>query len=92
MSNKETTVSQYVQFAGQIAELVDKEQYDFTTVLNGLAIASASFLVDYVVDLDGNVRTSDIDEASARFVQVMQEGIKFATEQVKQIVADRKVD
>lgn len=86
----EQAVSPHVQFAGLIVELADKEKYDFGTIFSGLAIAAASYLADYTVDSEGNVRTEDVDEATAKFVQTLQQATKFATEQVKQIVAASK--
>jgi hypothetical protein len=77
---------QYIEFAGKIAELADDEQYDHTTRLNGTAIAAAAFLADYTVDLDGNVRTHELAEATAQFVQTLQQATKFAAEQLKNLI------
>lgn len=86
----EPEVQQHVQFAGLIAELADREQYDFSTIFNGLAIAAASYLVDYTVDLDGNVKAEDLAEATAKFVETLQKANVYASEKVKQIIADQK--
>lgn len=86
----EQQLPQHVQFAGLIAELADKEQYDFSTIFNGLAVASASYLVDYTVDLDGNVDTEELAKATAQFVETVLRANIFASEQVKHIIAARK--
>ena len=76
----------HVVFAARICDLAYREQYDMSTTINGLSIAVASSLVDFVVDADGNVKDEDISEVVEKFMQQTNAAIKFAREQVKSIV------
>lgn len=71
-----------VEFASMIAELATTEAIDFGTVFNGLAIASAAFLVDYTLSLDGVVQEDELQEAKEKFKDGIDKAVLFAASQV----------
>lgn len=73
----------YIQFAADISNLALEQNLDHNATLNGTAIASAAFVLDYCSTENG-INEAKIPEAVERFQVLMGNAVKFAVEQIKQ--------
>ena len=72
----------FIQFAADIAALAEEGDYDFNTVLNGLAISSAAFLVD-LYEENGDVDDNELAGAIVSFGDTIERAAKFAVDQLR---------
>jgi hypothetical protein len=75
-----------VSFAATVVAYAAENEFSPTTVFNGLAIATAALLVDYISDDEGNVDEMSMKYAITNFITGLTGAVEFSKAQVKLVV------
>lgn len=73
----------HVEFACKVMELTIEGNLDNSTVMNGLAIATAAALLDMVADESGAVNDVELYIHEAAFIATLRSALTFAKEHVE---------
>lgn len=85
MTNFEDTdnsFQDYVVYAAGIVELANEEQYSANTVMNGLAIATAAMLIEFVADEDDFTDDTLLFNATEKYIKLLSDAVTFAKQQL----------
>jgi hypothetical protein len=74
----------HVQFAAAVVSAAYEQGLSPTTVFNGLNIAAAAMLVDYVASDEGSVDPVSLQVAINNFKTGLEKAAEYAVEQFKQ--------
>lgn len=74
----------FLQFAGAIGDIAFENDLDYNAIFTGLAIATASFLLDFSSDDNQTIDQAIVDEAVTAYGAELNRAIKFAQEQLAQ--------
>ena len=83
MTNKDTELKPYVEFAGQIVNLALEADHDTETLMTGLAVATAASLVDLSMEDERTIDHLELKSYVEQFIKTLHAAVNFATEQVE---------
>lgn len=73
-----TDIGESLEFASKVVQLTLDEDYSYTAIFNGLAIASAALLMDYSREEDRTVKALELTGNVKLFVTQVLAAAEFA--------------
>ena len=67
-----------VEFAAEIVGIAIEKEHDTSTVMNGMAVAAASFLLDMSLREDGTLDEALLYICTEAFVETVSRAVDFA--------------
>jgi hypothetical protein len=80
-------VKEYVIFAAQVISMASDQGFSASDVFNGLSVATAAMLVDYVSNEDGSVDATSLQYAINNFKNGLDKAAEFAVKQLAEQIA-----
>lgn len=72
----------YLEYACEIVQAASEAEYSDAAVFNGLALATASKLLDFVVSEDGEtIDDTDLFIAVQKYINTLSNAVQFAKQQ-----------
>ena len=80
----------HLNFASKVSSIALTKSFTFSDIFNGLAIATAAYLVDYASKEDGKLDEEVLQGSCNLFLQVLEAATVFAVNQ--KLEAERQLD
>lgn len=83
MNDIENASKAYIEYASSIVASAFEASYDLSTVFNGLAVATASMIIDSVDEGSEVLDETLLEDVVAKYIATLRLAVEFAREQLE---------